>query len=61
METNPMPERQNGPTIPLTRAAERPAAGFDLEAFLAPTTEQPLHTGTDAAALLLELREGARY
>ena len=52
--------RRGVPVARLTRA-ERPAAGFDLDAFLASTTEQPLHTGSDAAALLEELREGARY
>ena len=41
--------------------AEQPAAGFDLEALLAVTSAQPLHKGMDAAALLQELREGARY
>ena len=53
--------RRGVPVAKLTRAAERLAAGFDLEAFLATTTEQPLHKGSDAATLLEELREGARY
>ena len=53
--------RRGVPVARLTRAAERPAAGFDLDAFLAATTEQPLHTESDAAALLQELRAGSRY
>ena len=53
--------RRGVPVARLTRAGERPTAGFDLDTFLAATTEQPLHTGSDAAALLQELREGARY
>jgi len=44
-----------------TRAAEWPAAGFDVIAFLALTKEQLLHTGSIAAALLQELLEGACY
>lgn len=53
--------RRGVPVARLTRAAERPAAGFDLHAFLAATTNQPLHKGSTAATLLQELREGARY
>jgi prevent-host-death family protein len=53
--------RRGVPVARLTRATERPAAGFDLDLFLAATTAQPLHRGSDAAALLQELREGARY
>jgi prevent-host-death family protein len=53
--------RRGVPVARLTRAAEQRAAGFDLEAFLAATTRQPLHKARDAAALLQELREGARY
>jgi prevent-host-death family protein len=53
--------RRGVPVARLTRAAERPAADFDLDAFLAATTEQPLHTESDAAALLQELRAGSRY
>jgi prevent-host-death family protein len=53
--------RRGIPVARLTRAAEQPAAGFDLEAFLAATKAQPLHKGIDSAALLQELREGARY
>ena len=53
--------RRGVPVARLTRAAERPASGFDLDAFLAVTTEQPLHKGSDATALLQELRAGARY
>ncbi len=48
---------ESGEDVEITR----PAAGFDLEAFLAATTAQPLHTGSDAATLLQVLREGARY
>ncbi len=53
--------RRGIPVALLTRAAEQPSAGFDLEAFLAATRAQPLHKGIDAAALLQDLREGARY
>jgi prevent-host-death family protein len=53
--------RRGVPVARLTRVAERPAAGFDLHAFLAATTNQPLHKGSTAATLLQELREGARY
>ena len=53
--------RRGVPVARLTRAADRSAAGFDLGAFLAATTAQPLHTGSDAAALLQDLRAGARY
>jgi prevent-host-death family protein len=49
--------RREVPVARLTRAAERPAAGFDLDAFLAATTNQPLHQGGAVATL----REGARY
>ena len=52
------------PVARLTRAVERPAAGFDLEAFLAATTEQPLHTGIDPLHTGIDIaimREGARY
>lgn len=53
--------RRGVPVALLTRAAERPAADFDLQAFLAATTNQPLHQGSDGATVLEELREGARY
>jgi prevent-host-death family protein len=53
--------RRGIPVARLTRATEQPAAGFDLEAFLAATRAQPLHKGHTAATLLEELREGARY
>jgi prevent-host-death family protein len=53
--------RRGVPVARLTRAAERSAPGFDLDAFLAVTTEQPLHTESDSAALLQALREGSRY
>ena len=53
--------RRGVPVARLTRAAERPEASFDLEAFLAATAAQPLHQGIDAATLLSDLREGARY
>ena len=46
--------RREVPVVKLTHAAERLAAGFDLEAFLATTTEQPMHKGSDTACL----REG---
>ena len=41
----------------LTRAAERLAAGFDLDAFLAATTKQPMHQGSSVSTL----RKEARY
>lgn len=53
--------RRGKPVARLTRAAEQPAACFDWEALLAVTSAQPLHKGMDAAALLQDLREGARY
>jgi antitoxin (DNA-binding transcriptional repressor) of toxin-antitoxin stability system len=49
--------RRGVPVARLTRAAELSAAGFDLDAFLAATRAQPLHTGIDIAIM----REGARY
>ena len=49
--------RRGIPVARLTRAAEQPAAGFDLEAFLAATRAQPLHKGIDIASMW----EGARY
>lgn len=49
--------RRGVPVALLTRAAERPAAGFDLHAFLAATTNQPLHQGGAVTAL----RQEARY
>ena len=52
---------ESGEDVEITRAAEQPAAGFDLETFLAATRAQPLHKGNTAATLLEELREGARY
>lgn len=45
----------------LVRAPQEPSDGFDLSSFLASTTDQPLHAGGDAAALMRELREGARF
>ena len=53
--------RRGLPVACLTRAAEMPGAGFDLDTFFAATTEQPLHQRCDSTALLQELREGARY
>lgn len=53
--------RRGVPVARLTRAAEPAAVSFDLEAFLADTSAQPLHRGGDAAALLKDLRAGARY
>ncbi|CRY91217.1 hypothetical protein SynWH8103_00472 [Synechococcus sp. WH 8103] len=41
----------------LTRPVERIAAGFDLDAFLAATTSQPMHQ----CRAVLGLREKARY
>ena len=49
--------RRGIPVARLTRATDQPAAGFDLEAFLAATSAQPLHKGIDIASM----REGARY
>ena len=53
--------RRGVPVARLIPAAERPVVEFDLEAFLAATTNQPFHKKSDAAALLVELRAGARY
>jgi prevent-host-death family protein len=53
--------RRGVPVARLTRAAKAPEASFDLDGFLAATTAQPLHGGSDAAALLKDLRDGARY
>lgn len=49
--------RRGVPVARLTRAAERPAPGFDLDAFLAATTNQPMHQGSAVSTL----REEARY
>ncbi|MFU8884496.1 MAG: type II toxin-antitoxin system Phd/YefM family antitoxin [Cyanobacteriota bacterium] len=49
--------RRGIPVARLTRPAEQPAAGFDLDAFLAATRAQPLHKGIDISSM----REGARY
>lgn len=49
--------RRGIPVARLTRATEQPAAGFDLEAFLAATRAQPLHKGSDFDSM----RERARY
>ena len=48
---------ESGEDVEITRAAEQPAAGFDLETFLAATRAQPLHKGID----ITSMREGARY
>ena len=48
---------ESGEDVEITRAAEQPAAGFDLETFLAATRAQPLHKGIDIA----RMREWARY
>lgn len=40
----------------LTRAAERPAAGFDPHAFLTAPTNQPLHKGSAIASMREEAR-----
>ena len=45
----------------LTRADQGPPHAFDLESFLADTTQQPMHPGSDAGALFKDLREGARF
>ncbi len=45
----------------LVRAPQGPSDDFDLSSFLAATTDQPLHAGADAATLVSELREGARF
>lgn len=49
--------RRGVPVARLTRAAERLAAGFDLDAFLAATTKQPIHQGSAVSTL----RKKARY
>ena len=49
--------RRGVPVARLSRAAERLAAGFDLDAFLTATTNQPMHQGSAVSTL----REEARY
>ena len=49
--------RRGVPVALLTRAVERLAAGFDLDAFMAATTNQPMHQGSAVSTL----REEARY
>ena len=49
--------RRGVPVALLTRAVERLAAGFDLDAFMATTTNQPMHQGSAVSTL----REEARY
>lgn len=49
--------RRGVPVVLLTRAVERLAAGFDLDAFLATTTNQPMYQGSAVSTL----REEARY
>jgi prevent-host-death family protein len=53
--------RRGVPVARVMRAPGSPAEDFDLEAFLASTTRQPMHACSDGAALVAELREGARY
>lgn len=45
----------------LTRVPGEAQSTFDLKTFLAATTQQPLHPGADATALIRDLREGSRY
>ncbi len=52
--------RRGVPVARLTGVLQHAVQGFDLPAFLAETTRQPLHS-TSAAELVRELREGARY
>lgn len=53
--------RRGVPVARMVRASGSAGKEFDLEAFLGATTGQPLHPSCDAAALVAELREGARY
>lgn len=53
--------RRGVPVARLIRAPQVASGAFDLSSFLAATTEQPLHAGADAQALMDELREGARF
>jgi prevent-host-death family protein len=53
--------RRGVPVARLTRPASGSAASFDLAGFLADTAAQPFHHTSDAAVLLREMREGARY
>lgn len=53
--------RRGVPVARLMAAPKEAAERFDLASFLATTTSQPLHAGADAAALVNDLRAGARY
>ncbi|WP_398329983.1 type II toxin-antitoxin system Phd/YefM family antitoxin [Vulcanococcus sp.] len=53
--------RRGIPVARLTRAPDHPQSGFDLAAFLAATTQQPMHPSTDGVELVQQLRESARY
>ena len=49
--------RRGVPEARITRAVERHAAGFELDAFMAATTNQPMHQWSAVSTL----REEARY
>lgn len=45
----------------LIQAPKQATQAFDLVAFCAATTRQPLHSGADAADLVRDLRDAARF
>jgi antitoxin (DNA-binding transcriptional repressor) of toxin-antitoxin stability system len=53
--------RRGVPVARLIPAPKAASGAFDLSSFLAATTDQPLHAGADAQALIEKLREGARF
>ena len=53
--------RRGVPVARLIRAPQAASGAFDLASFRAATTDQPLHAGADAQALIDELREGSRF
>lgn len=53
--------RRGIPVARLTRAPDQPQSGFDLAAFLAATTQQPMHPSADGVELVQQLRVSARY
>ena len=53
--------RRGAPVARMVRASGSAGEEFDLESFLGATTGQPIRPSCDAAALVAELREAARY
>ncbi|MBM5796859.1 MAG: type II toxin-antitoxin system prevent-host-death family antitoxin [Cyanobacteria bacterium K_Offshore_0m_m2_072] len=53
--------RRGVPVARLCPAEPRPNTSFDLGAFLAETTAQPMHQGPDTAAFCRDLREENRH